>query len=96
MCWGGRGEPPCASPTGRYFSLDCELDQRLRQEEPDPTADPDLDEPRSRSDYDDDEASNEILPTGGLLGRGAGVLGVADNRAAERVAPVEANVVESV
>ena len=47
-------------------------------------------------DYDDDEASNEILPTGGLLGRGAGVLGVADNRAAERVAPVEANVVESV
>ena len=59
MCWGGRGEPPCASPTGRYFSLDCELDQRLRQEEPDPTADPDLDVPRSRSDYDDDEASNE-------------------------------------
>jgi hypothetical protein len=30
-----------------------------RQEEPDPTADPDLDEPRSRSDHDDDEASNE-------------------------------------
>jgi hypothetical protein len=33
------------------------LDQRLRQEEPDPTADPDLDELRSRSDYD--EASDE-------------------------------------
>jgi hypothetical protein len=35
------------------------LDQRLRQEEPDPTADPDLDEPRSRSDYDDDETGEE-------------------------------------
>jgi hypothetical protein len=35
------------------------LDQRLCREEPDVTADPDLDEPRSRSDYDDDEASDE-------------------------------------
>jgi hypothetical protein len=35
------------------------LDQRLRQEEPDPASDADLDAPRSRSDYDDDEARSE-------------------------------------
>jgi hypothetical protein len=33
------------------------LDQRLRQEEPDPSADPDA--PLSREDYDDDEAVSE-------------------------------------
>jgi len=35
------------------------LDQRPCREEPDPTADPDRDEPRSRSGYDDDGASDE-------------------------------------